>query len=322
MSIKGRSWAIIPGLVALSVVIAGGLWVYDTAAATADPAGVVAANGRIEVEEIRVAPGTGGRVERIFFREGSRVDAGDTLALLDRRVSEAAFAGARSAVAAARAGVVAAEHRARALESQLELARVEAQRYRRLYDRDAAPRQVAEQAEAALARMENETSAARAARSMAEDEVGLARARLDGARLELDETVLVSPAAGVVSKVLVRRGETAAPGWPLVALRRAGEARLNVYLSVQAAGRVGPGSPARIYIDGDPERVFEGSVERVASEAEFTPRDIHMPDERSSLVYEVVLRFTDPDGVLKDGFPADAWIRLDDSVPWPDRGPW
>lgn len=319
---KGRSWVIIVGIVAVSVVAAGGLWVYDSAAATAGPVGVVAANGRVEIEEVRVAPGTGGRVERIVFPEGYRVGPGDTLALLDRRVAEAGVAGASSAVAAARAGAVAAEQRARALESQLELARIEAQRYRRLYERDAAPRQAAEQAEAALARLENETRAARAGRSLAEEEVGLARARLDAARFELDETVLVSPAAGVVSKVLVRQGETAAPGWPVVALRHAGEARLNVYLPVEAAGRVGPGSAARIYVDAYPERVFEGHVERIADEAEFTPRDIHMPDERSSLVYEVVLRVIDPAGALKDGFPADAWIRWDDAEPWPDRAPW
>lgn len=319
---KERSWAMIVGIVAVSVLAAGGLWVYDSAAATADPAGLVAANGRIEIEEVRVAPGTGGRVERIVHPEGHRIEPGDTLALLDRRAAETNVTGARSAVAAARAGVVAAEGRARALESQLELARVEARRYRRLYDRDAAPRQAAEQAEAALARLENETHAARAARSVAEDQVGLARARLDAALLELDETVLRSPAAGVVSQVLVRQGERAAPGWPVLALRLAGEARLKVYLPVEAAGRVAPGSDARIYVDAYPERVFEASVERIADEAEFTPRDIHMPDERSSLVYEVVLRVIDPEGALKDGFPADAWIRWDDSEAWPDHAPW
>lgn len=319
---KGRSWAMIVGIVAVSVVAAGGLWVYDSAAATADPAGVVAANGRIEIEEVRVGPGTGGRVERIVHPEGHRIEPGDTLALLDRRAAEAHVMGARSAVAAARTGVVAAEGRARALESQLELARVEARRYRRLYDRDASPRQAAEQAEAALARLENETRAARAGGSMAEDQVSLALARLDAALFELDETVLRSPAAGVVSQVLVRQGEIAAPGWPVLAVRLAGEARLKVYLPVGAAGRVAPGSDARIYVDAYPERVFEGSVERIADEAEFTPRDIHMPDERSSLVYEVVLRVIDADGALKDGFPADAWIRWDGSEAWPDRAPW
>jgi HlyD family secretion protein len=85
---------------------------------------------------------------------------------------------------------------------------------------------------------------------------------------------------------------------------------------------VAPGSDARIYVDAYPERVFEASVERIADEAEFTPRDIHMPDERSSLVYEVVLRVIDPEGALKDGFPADAWIRWDDSEAWPDHAPW
>ena len=59
---------------------------------------------------------------------------------------------------------------------------------------------------------------------------------------------------------------------------------------------------------------------RVDSQAQFTPRDIHMPDERVRLVFGVTLALENEDGRLKPGMPADAWIRIDD-VAWPERLP-
>lgn len=316
---RGKSWVALLGLVVLSSAVVGGFWVYDSAASSDGSRGAIAANGRLEIREVRVSSAAGGRVVSLRVREGDRVAPGDTLALLDRRGPDAAVAAARAAVAAAEKGVLAAGRRAGALESQLELARIEARRYRRLYERDAAPRQAAEQAEAALERLENESRAATAAVALAREQEGVARAQLKGTEVQLEETAVVAPVEGTVSSILVREGEIAAPGWPVLELRRTGDAWLNVYLPLIQAEGVKPGTPARVYLDAFPDRPFDAAVERVASEAEFTPRDIHMPDERTTLVFEVGLRIDDPEGVLKDGFPADARILRNDGAPSPER---
>lgn len=319
---RGRSWVVVSLLVVLSVGAAAGIWVRDSAVAEAAAPGVVAANGRLKTREIRVAAETGGRVLEVRFREGQRVREGDTLALLDGRSQEAAVAAAGAAVAAAEEGVIVAERRARALESQVGLAALEARRYRRLFERDAVSRQAAERAEAALDQLENEAAAARAARTLAAEQVRLARAELRAVEVALAETAIVAPLSGVVSEILVRQGEVAGPGQPVVTVRRTGDVQLEVYLSLDEAGHVFPGAPVRVRVDAFPGRVFNGTVEHVASEAEFTPRDIHMPDERTSLVYAVAVRVQDPDGLLKDGFPADAQIRWDESAAWPETGSW
>lgn len=319
---RGKIWIMIVGLVLVTVGAAAAGWVHDSAAAKAAAPGLVTANGRLEIPAVRVAAATGGRVLELRVRQGEAVRRGDTLAILDQRTQAAAAGAARAAVAAAKASVVVARGKALALESRLALARVDARRYRHLFERDAAPRQAAEQAEAAVAELTDELAAARAAQDLAREQTDVAGAKLRAAEVELDETIVTAPASGSVSEILTRQGEMAAPGRPVVALRRAGDVRLDVYLPLVDAERVRSGDSARVYVDAYGDRAFEGAVESIASAAEFTPRDIYMPDERTSLVYKVIVRIRDPDGVLKDGFPADVEIRWDARARWPEKRPW
>ena len=95
---------------------------------------------------------------------------------------------------------------------------------------------------------------------------------------------------------------------------------LKVYLAVNELGKIRLGDQARVRVDAFPEEPFEAQVARVDEYAQFTPRDIHVPDERTQMVYGVTLALGNAERRLKPGMPADAWIRFDD-VPWPERLP-
>lgn len=315
---------LVVGLVLLSVLAAAGVWAFDRAPTGRETPGVIAASGRLELQEVRPSSTTGGRLVRLPVREGQPVHRGDTIAVLDQRTLETGLAAARSAAAAAREAVNAAGRGADALETQLRQAAREADRLRRLLERDAVARQAAEQAESAVERLENELRSARAAERLARERASAESARVRAAELQLDEAVVLAPVDGIVAEVLTRQGEVAAPGYPIVSLRETGHVRLRVYIPLVSVERVRVGAAARVFVDGFPDRVFGGEVESIASEAEFTPRDIHMPDERVTLVYDVVIGVDDPSGVLKDGFPADAEIRWDPAAPWPgpETQPW
>jgi HlyD family secretion protein len=312
--------------IGVAVALAGafglGWWVYERNRAEALPAGIVVASGRIEARSTRVAAATGGRVARVWVQEGDRVEAGVTLIELDGRALEAAQAGARAVLAAAQENVAATEQQLGALESRLDLARLEAERYRRLFSRDAAPGQAVDRAESALLQLENEVRGAHAGRQLALRQGDAASAQLRAATVALDETTVLSPVVGFVEDAFVREGEMAAPGMPLLRLSHAGEVTLRVYVPIAEAQRLGTGMEARAWVEGLGDRSFPGTVEHIARDAEFTPRDVHMPDDRTTLVHAVTLRFPNLDGSLKDGFPADAYIRWDTAAPWPARPPW
>ncbi len=70
------------------------------------------------------------------------------------------------------------------------------------------------------------------------------------------------------------------------------------------------GQAAAITGDADPDREYEGTVVFIASEAEFTPRNVQTTEERVKLVYRVKVQVTgDPGMDLKPGLAAD--VRLD-----------
>ena len=94
---------------------------------------------------------------------------------------------------------------------------------------------------------------------------------------------------------------------------------LRVFIPERDIGKVALGDPARVRVDAFPDRLFDASITRVDQRAQFTPRDIHMPEERVRLVFGVTLDLANPDGILKPGMPADAWILWRDDTPWPER---
>jgi HlyD family secretion protein len=98
-----------------------------------------------------------------------------------------------------------------------------------------------------------------------------------------------------------------------------GQVELRVFLAQHEIGKVRLGDPARVRVDAFPERNFEARIARVDQRAQFTPRDVHMPEERVTQVFGVTLALTNPDGLLKPGMVADAWILWQDGADWPDR---
>ncbi|HEU5283437.1 MAG TPA: efflux RND transporter periplasmic adaptor subunit [Burkholderiales bacterium] len=150
-----------------------------------------------------------------------------------------------------------------------------------------------------------------------QQEAGAARAARDELTVARDELRVVAPVEGTVITRVSQAGELVSPGKPIVLLADVARPYLRVYLPEREIGKVKLGDSARVYVDSFPDRPFEAIVVEVANKAEFTPKDVHMPDERATLVYAVKLEIGNPQGVLKPGMPASAHIRWQPSVAWP-----
>jgi HlyD family secretion protein len=153
---------------------------------------------------------------------------------------------------------------------------------------------------------------ARARMQTEEANLALARANLQDTRVE-------APFDGTVLERLVEAGEIVAPGTPIVTFMDMAKLYVKVYVPELDIAKVKLGEEARIYADGFPGRYFGADVARVSQQAEFTPRDIHMPDERTKLVFAVKLAIRDSEGILKPGMPVDARIHWQAGSPWGDR---
>ncbi len=142
-------------------------------------------------------------------------------------------------------------------------------------------------------------------------------ARVDEARVQVDELRVAAPAAAVVTNRYVNPGEVVAAGTPLFGLIDLSRVYLKVFVPEPLIGRLRLGHAAQIWSDAFPDAPFEARVGYIASRAEFTPKEIRTVDERVKLVFEVRLYpVADPRGRLLPGQPADAMIRWDEQVPW------
>ena len=65
------------------------------------------------------------------------------------------------------------------------------------------------------------------------------------------------------------------------------------------------GDTVKVRVDSDPGREFAGTVELVAREAEFTPRNVQTVGERVKQVFGVKVRLDNREGTLRAGMAAD-----------------
>ena len=134
------------------------------------------------------------------------------------------------------------------------------------------------------------------------------------AELRLKEyAVLKAPFDGVVLAKHVEPGEYVAAGTPVVTIGDMDHVWVRAYIEGPDLKRVKYGQRARVTADGPPDTVYEGYVSFIASEAEFTPKNVQTPKERVKLVYRIKIDvFQNPNHELKRGMPADAEILPDE----------
>jgi len=150
---------------------------------------------------------------------------------------------------------------------------------------------------------EEEIEAARA-------RVQAAQAQLDALNLQLSKFIVTAPWEGVILTRGAEVGQTALPGATLIEVGRLDQLELTVYLPEEKFGLLVPGQTVQVRVDTYPNRVFEGTVLRMANEAEFTPTNVQTKEDRTRLVYAVVISLDNPELALKPGMIADVEFAL------------
>lgn len=294
------------------------------------------ASGTVEATEARLGFEAPGRIAAVRVREGERVEAGDTLALLDREetlarreATEADADAARARLDELRSGyrrqeVARARAALRAAAEQREDARRDLDRTRKLYEGGAVSEEALDKARTAFEVASSRLAEARERAEMMEEgpreeEVRAQRARWASASASLraldatlDYMVVTAPFDGVVTVRHREPGEIVGPGSAALTVQDTDDRWVRIYVPEDRIGALDHGQPATITTDTYPERTYRGAVRFIASEAEFTPGNVQTQEERVKLVYRVKVQITgDPEADLKPGVPADVRISLE-----------
>lgn len=315
MKVKGWVWTAIGIL-----LVAGASYIAFEALRPAElPAGVLYGNGHIEGTEVAVSAEVSGQVIESRLVEGKAVAAGELLVRLDDADLQAKLAQARAETEALRQTQERLGLELDTWRHHLTTAREDLTRFRTLRKEGTiSPKQLNEvedrfrETEGRVQGLEAQQRETGARLEAAAQQVGLLQ-------LQLNRTTIEAPITGTILSKAIEPGELATPGRVVAVLVDLSRLELKVYIPERDLGKVALGDAARVRVDAFPKRYFDATVSRIDQQAQFTPRDIHLPEERVRMVFGVTLALEKPGGVLKPGMPADAWIRWDEKAPWPGR---
>lgn len=271
--------------------------------------------GTVEARDIAVGSRVGGRVKEVLVREGERVEPGQPLVMLEagdlpaqRLQAEGQLLQAEAAldklrgtghtrgtgslaeqVARARAELTAAQ-------VALDKAELDARRASTLFQQQVNTRAELDTAEAALrqaraqrdARRSNLQELAQGTDADVRAQQGLveaARGRLEAIDVALGELTIRAPVAARVESLDLRPGDLLPANATSATLVEDDQLYVRIYVPETHLGNLRPGSELPVRVDSFPGRTFTGVVENIASQGEYTPRNLQTPDERASQVF-------------------------------------
>ncbi len=299
-----------------------------------DPGDGLELHGNVDIRDVHLGFRVSGRLVELRVDECDVVQAGQVLARLDAEPYEQTLedAEARVAVARARLALMEAGFRVEEIEqgrAQVEAAKVRLANAERRFKREtemkgtgASPVMVYEDAldqrDSAVA----ELRVAQASLALLEagfrvEEIAQARAELAAgeasfarAELQVEDTVLIAPSAGVILTRAAEPGTILNPGSTVYSLTITRPVWIRAYADEPDLGFLRPGQRVEVYTDTFPDKPYTGQIGFISATAEFTPKTVETRELRTSLVYRFRVVVDDPDGGLRQGMPVT--VRIDD----------
>jgi multidrug resistance efflux pump len=137
--------------------------------------------------------------------------------------------------------------------------------------------------------------------------VAAAEAQVATIQSQLEELTVKAPTRSVVEAVDLRPGDIVAPNGPAIALLDVSRLWVRTYVPETAMGHLKLGQKVPIRVDGFPDRTFHGTITFLATTAEFTPRNVQTPEQRSKQVFRAKITL-EPSEELRVGVMADVLL--------------
>jgi membrane fusion protein YbhG len=321
--------------VAVLVVLAtAGYFIYRASRPAKDEH-VLRGAGTVEATDAQLGFQITGRIAAVRVHEGETAVAGSEIATLDRAELEARREQETAQLAAAQAQLRDLELGSRheeiaeaaaavaAARDRLADAERDAGRSQTLFTGGAVPKENLDKAQLAvevaksqLTQAEERHHLVKAGPRQEKIEaqsavVAQAEATVKTLDATLANTVITAPFSGVVTVRHREPGEVVQAGSPVVTLLDPNDRWVRIYIPEDKVAAVHLGEKATITTDTYPGRRYPGEVTFIASEAEFTPKNVQTQEERVRLVYAAKVRVTDdPKQDLKPGMQADVEVTL------------
>ncbi|HZS06461.1 MAG TPA: efflux RND transporter periplasmic adaptor subunit [Blastocatellia bacterium] len=136
-----------------------------------------------------------------------------------------------------------------------------------------------------------------------------AQARLEQIKVQLAEGEVKAPSKAIVEAVSVRPGDLVTPNQTIAKLLERDQIWVRIYIPEPQLGNIRVGQHAKVKVDTFRDQSFDGVIEQINEQGEFTPRNVQSRDERNHQVFGVKVKIDNREGKLKSGMAADVTLE-------------
>jgi RND family efflux transporter MFP subunit len=199
---------------------------------------------------VEAGPKVAGRLQSVAVRLGDRVNRGQVIAKVeDYEIQEQ--------VKQAKASYDVSAATIRQREADLRLAQTNLDRSRNLYERQLIPKQTFDDTDARY-------QAAVAQLDLARAQYAQTQARLEELKINLSNTLIMSPVTGFVGRRVLDPGGLVTPNTPFISVVDIGIVRLIANIVEKDIRRITPNLQANVEVDAYPGEKFIGRVAHIA----------------------------------------------------------
>jgi len=263
--------------------------------------------GTFEATEVIVSAETSGRILKFDVSEGSGIDTGAEIALIDTTLFHLQKAEINAGMRSVRTRISTIDAQNDILKQQIENLNINIARIENMLKEDAATKKQYDDLAGQAAVLRKQIAANNTQKTSIAAELSVYESKKATLNEQLLRSSVRSPLTGTVIEKYAEAGELTAAGRPLVKIADLSVMKLKVYVSGARLGNLRIGHECTVRTDEGEKgyKSFPGTISYVSEKAEFTPKIIQTKEERVTLVYAVTIEVKN-DGTLKSGMPGEA----------------
>jgi HlyD family secretion protein len=263
--------------------------------------------GTFEATEVLVSAETSGRILRFVVKEGSEIDKGAEIALIDTTLFHLQKAEINAGMKSVSTRIATIDSQNEILKQQIANLNINVSRIENMLKDDAATKKQYDDLIGQVAVLEKQIAANNTQKSSIAAELAVHESKKATLNEQVARSCIISPLSGTLIEKYSEEGEITAAGKPLAKIADLSVIKLKVYVSGAQLGNLKIGQECTIRIDDGKKgyKSFPGTISYISGKAEFTPKIIQTKEERVTLVYAVSIDVNN-DGSMKSGMPGEA----------------
>jgi HlyD family secretion protein len=265
------------------------------------------AYGNFESTEVIVSAETNGRIIRLEATEGSVIEKGAEIALIDTTIYHLQRSEIDAGIASIKTRISSINAQNEILVQQIANLNINVDRVEKMLKDDAATKKQYDDLTGQVEVLKKQIAANNTQKVSTAAEINVYLSKKATLNEQIMRCKVKSPLKGTVIEKYSEQGELASAGKPIVKIADLSVIKLRAYISGAQLGKVKLGQECKVRTDDGKDGYFNftGTVGYISEKAEFTPKIIQTKDERVTLVYAVTIDVKN-DGTLKSGMPGEA----------------